>query len=130
LVNPVTNQLLSQERDARLRGWVRAWDQLEATAIEVYRHGSAGWRQRRRFHRARQRLLRDYPAYRAELARHWDGLLAAGEPLDADPFAALLGVESAAMFAGNWRAMQLLPAAREAVNGLLLARIERGDPSA
>jgi hypothetical protein len=44
-----------------------------------------------------------------------------------DPFARLLAAGAARDFAGNWAAMQTLPAAREALNRWLMDLIDASD---
>jgi len=46
--------------------------------------------------------------------------LAAGQPCADDPFRYLLAATRAATFCGSWAHMQALPAAREALNRLIL----------
>lgn len=121
--NPVTATLLRQIADARLRRFVAAWDGLEALVIRVYRSGAADRAAGRQLARLRRRLRRSYPAFRAGLAAYWPAMKAGGEPVGEDPFAALLATRRAADLIDNRRAMQLLPAARQAINEWLLDRV-------
>jgi hypothetical protein len=50
----------------------------------------------------------------------WRQTSRGGKPCEDDPFAFLLTPESAAGFVGSWAHMQALPAAREALNRLVL----------
>jgi hypothetical protein len=47
--------------------------------------------------------------------------------VQADPFLAILAAKDASDFAGDWGALQTLPAAREALNKLLLSIIGRSE---
>ncbi|MGA9531448.1 MAG: hypothetical protein WBR18_01920 [Anaerolineales bacterium] len=121
--NPVTNSLLSRIDDESLHRWVDMWGQLERLAVSVYRCERAGWRARRRYRALRRQLNAGYAGWQDEFAGHWEGQTVGGKPLIVDPFASLLAIESASDLVDNWPALQLLPAAREALNGYLVARI-------
>jgi hypothetical protein len=56
------------------------------------------------------------------LERHWREVLIDRIPLRSSPFEDVLAVSEAAGVIGNWDLMRTLPAAREALNGLLLVR--------
>lgn len=106
---------------------MRDWDRFERMAIRVYRGGRAGLRTRLYFRVLRRRLARDYPAWQEAFADHWRGLLVAGNALERDPFSALLAIEDASAIVDNWAALQLLPAAREALNKYLVQQVGRSD---
>ena len=100
--------------------FARYWDEVETLIIQVYKSGKA-----RRADRADWRALRaGFPAVYAPverpLASHWPGTRAGGEPVTENPFLRLVGTESARSFVGDWSSMQHLPAAREALNRLLV----------
>jgi len=122
MTNPVSRHLLQDVADPALAAWVRNWDALEALIIRTYRRRSASLIDQLLYRWLRWRLRRGYGRWRAGLAAHWRGRLAGGEPLEQDPFERLLQPASAQAFAGDWSTLQLLPAAREAVNSFLLAR--------
>lgn len=126
-MNPYTRSLLERIDDADLRSWVESWDELESLVIEVYRLEAAGPDDERKYRRLRGELQRDYERWKSALEGHWQGLEAGGEPLDRDPFWVLLKPEEVGAFVENWKAMQTLPAAREALNNYLIERIETAD---
>jgi hypothetical protein len=66
-------------------------------------------------------LRERYPDRAEALRPHWQATRAAGAPTRDDPFRLLLAVPEPAAIRGDWRAMQHLPAAREAINRYLLA---------
>lgn len=63
-----------------------------------------------------------YEDWRAVLEPHWRQSKMAGQLATQDPFALLMHVETAAGFVGQWPVMQALPAAREALNRLILSQ--------
>ncbi len=127
-MNPYTRSLLERVEDPDLQSWVERWDELESLVIEVYRLEAAGPDDEREYRRLRTELRRDYERWNPELERHWRGLQAGGEAVTDDPFWALLAPKQAGDFVDNWKAMQTLPAAREALNNYLIERIESAGP--
>lgn len=125
-MNPYTRSLLERIDAPDLRSWVESWDQLESLVIEVYRMEAAGPDDEREFRHLRSELRAEYGRWKPGLETHWQGLEAGGEVLDSDPFWALLEPEGVGAFVGNWKAMQTLPAAREALNNYLIEHIESG----
>ncbi len=125
-MNPFTRSLLREVDDAELAAWVRCWDELESLVVDIYRSRHADWEQARAYRHLRRELTDGYSPWQRELAPYWQGLKAGGTSVEQDPFRALFAEEEAASFVDNWRAMQTLPAAREALNSYLLARIEEG----
>jgi len=130
--NPFTAELLARLAERRagdaaaLAPFVAAWDRLEALVIDVYRAGRAGRADEAAWTALRTSIAAAYDGVAAPLAAHWPRVRAAGRPCAADPFRALLDVPAAAAFVGNRAAMQTLPAAREALNRLLVALAEGG----
>lgn len=61
-------------------------------------------------------LRQHYRTWRDGLRPYWQQTKAAGLPTQTDPFELLLELDSPTAILGNWRAMQHLPAAREALN--------------
>lgn len=101
--------------------FVAQWDRFETHVIRVYRAGAAAEEDRMAIAEVQGWMAHRYADYEAELAPFWADRLAGGEPLRADPFRALLAIEPAEAFVDRWDAMQLLPAAREALNAWLLS---------
>jgi hypothetical protein len=123
-MNPFTRSLLREVNDKELADWVQGWDELETMVVEIYRTRHADREQSRTYDRLRRDLTARYRSWQQELTPHWRGLKAGGTPVTDDPFQALLAEAEAASFVDNWRAMEILPAAREALNSYLIARIE------
>jgi hypothetical protein len=127
-VNPFTRFLLqrlsgrkeSQPPDAGLEAFVEHWDALEALVIRVFKAKAADEADLAEHARVRAWLREHYPAWQAALAAYWPGTRAGGEPVEIDPFAWLLELERADGFVLNWAAMQMLPAAREALNAFVM----------
>ena len=119
-MNPFSRFLTQWSGDASLKAFVAHWDLLEALVIRVYKGAAASedddaqWREHSSWLRER------YPPWRQRLAPHWRQATVGGEPAKEDPFLRLLSAERAAEFVGDWQALQNLPAAREALNRLLL----------
>jgi hypothetical protein len=122
-MNPFTRSLLQKLDDRKLRQFVEAWDQLEVLIIQVYKSGEALPADETAYERTCYWLSRHYPRWQPDLSRYWPKVRAGGEPLEGDPYEILLSIKKAGEIPGNWRAMQILPAAREALNQYLLDRI-------
>ena len=122
-MNPYTRSLLRQLNDRQLGQFVAAWDQLEALLIRVYKSGEASPADETEHEKTSRWLSRHYPRWQPDLSRYWPQMMAGDEPLEGDPFELLLSIQKAGEIPGNWRALQILPAAREALNHYLLDRI-------
>ncbi len=103
-----------------LRNFVQQWDELEELLIHIYKFGVASPVETRAHAEIRSQLQRFYPHWQVQLHPYWTYTLAGGEIVKDDPFLQLLAIEQADDFVDNWRGMQTLPAAREALNQLLL----------
>ena len=68
------------------------------------------------FAEVRPWLRQQYGFWEEVLRPYWQQTKAAGELTQTDPFQLLLDLEAPFAIIGNWRAMQHLPAAREALN--------------
>ena len=123
LMNPFTQSLLKQISDRKLVAFVTRWDALEALVVRVYKGDAATAQDEAEHARLRGALLQDYPRWQATLSEYWPQTRAAGKPTQADPFAFLLSVPRAGDFVDHWAAMQTLPAAREALNRMLVEKI-------
>lgn len=132
-VNPVSRALLGRlspgAAQAERAAFVARWDRVEALVVAVYRADEAAAEDEAVYVDLRGWFADAYPRCAPDLEAHWRAVRAGdgdGHPAD-DPFVALLARPSAASFAGDWDAMRLLPAAREAVNRWLLSEVGDGD---
>jgi hypothetical protein len=123
-MNPYTQTLVKQLKDNRLVDFVAHWDRLEELVIRVYRAKYAAPDDEQEYQVLRSWLLGEYPHWQAVLESYWPLALVAGQPPREDPFTFLLGVPTASSFVRNRSAMTTLPAARQALNQFLQARIE------
>jgi hypothetical protein len=120
--NPFSRFLRSRlpDRSAEADAFVAAWDRLETLVVDVYRRGGADAADEAELAALAADLAARYRAVARALEPHWRAATAAGRPVTADPFLALLSAPGAAWFAGNRAALQQLPAAREAINRWLV----------
>jgi hypothetical protein len=70
-------------------------------------------------------LEEHYGDWQEVMATYWREARVGGQPAAEDPVLKLLSAKAAADFVGDWGAMQHLPAVREAINRMLLARSEK-----
>jgi hypothetical protein len=119
-MNIVTQHLLQAVDEPDLIAFVEAWDRLESLVIDIYKRGYAEKEDTRAYPGLKREAKQSYRKWKAMLEPHWRGLEAAARPVEADPFQAILGRSRAQAFVGDWAAMQTLPAARQAINHLLL----------
>jgi hypothetical protein len=124
-LNPVTRSLLRQLSDPQLSEFVVRWDALEALVIRVFRGQVVTSEDEAEHNRVRTWLAQAYPRWQKALQPHWQQATIAGRAVSKDPFAYLLDIEQARYFAGDWSAMQTLPAAREALNHYLVDLLHR-----
>ncbi len=119
-MNPFTHFLSLRSPDRRLRAFIGAWDELEALVIRVYKANRVAAEDDVSYRQVRAGLV-ERKGHWAEWARpHGQASGGGGAPPAQDPFLRLISAESAAAFVGDWEAMQYLPAAREALNRLVL----------
>jgi hypothetical protein len=95
---------------------------LERLVVGVYRGKVAADAAQLEFEQVWPWLRRRYPDWEAALVPHWRLTRAAGELTTVDPFHLLLAIDGPRSIPGDWRAMQHLPAAREAINRYLTHR--------
>lgn len=126
-MNPFTQSLTRALADPALDVFVAGWDGLEALVVRVYRAGAATPADEAAWADLRPALAAAYPAWAQSLASHWPLTRAGGQPVTADPFARLMAFARAAEIVGDWAAMQTLPAAREALNRMLVERLQAPD---
>lgn len=124
-MNPVTRALLKQLGDGELNKFAEDWDTLEVLIVEIYKQKSLSFDQQEEFFQLQERLQARYAPLQDDLGLFWPKTRVRGESVTTDPFAALLSKQAAQEFVGNWDAMRTLPAAREALNLMLMARIEK-----
>ena len=121
-MNPFTQSLTRALADPALDAFVTRWDALEALVVRVYRGGAASPADEAEWVTLRPALVSAYPVWSSALAPHWPQTRAGGQPVTADPFVRLMAFARAADIVGDWAAMQTLPAAREALNRMLVVR--------
>ena len=121
-MNPFTHFLRGRrgDDDQAFAEFVAHWDRLEQLTIRVYRDKMTPQEAAAEFAAVWPWLRAAYSRWQPALDPYWRATRAAGAPTTADPFLLLLAKESADDIPGDWRAMQHLPAAREALNQYLL----------
>lgn len=88
--------------------------------VGVYREKMPPEMAAREFQRVWPWLRQHYGEWEAALRPYWQQTKAAGAPTRTDPFLLLLAIEQPRDIAGEWNAMQHLPAAREALNRFIV----------
>lgn len=119
-MNPFTKHLSQDLGDSEFLNFVSYWDRLERVLIDVYRQKTTTTAAEPEFHAVWPWLRQQYPTWAKILSPHWQATRAAGEPTKTDPFQLLLDIEKPEDIPGDWRAMQHLPAAREAINRFII----------
>lgn len=119
-MNPFTKFLSQSLTDNHFTAFVEKWDELERIVIGVYRGKITPSSAESDWQGTRTWLLNNYGSWEAVLCPYWQMTSAGGNPTITDPFHLLLDIKIAADIPGDWRAMQHLPAAREAINRYLL----------
>ena len=120
-MNIFSKYLSKRANSAALNEFVAHWDKLEILVITVFKSKQATGEDEEMYRLVSSWFDANYDNWQIKMRPHWQGVLAGGEIIESDPFLALLSAETAADFDGNWRAMQLLAAARETLNNLLVA---------
>jgi hypothetical protein len=115
-MNPFTRFLNQWSKNRKLDEFIAYWDALETIVIHVYRQKVSLDEAGPEFERVWAWLRARYGAWEGVLRPYWQQTKAAGEPTQTDPFRLLLDIQNPAAILGDWRAMQHLPAAREALN--------------
>ncbi len=106
--------------DENLHVFVKDWDILEGLVVGIFRNKTATAADEQIYAQARAELQTHLPQWQSALHFHWQGKKIGGQPAQSDPFAALIAPAHASEFVGNLRLMQTLPAAREALNSLII----------
>lgn len=122
-MNVVTHNLVKQVNDRSLKEFVLYWDRLESLVVNVYRTNYATVEDEAEYQHLKNWIEGHYPDWQEALRPCWQGARIAGESVREDPYKKLLAFENATDITGSWSAMRTLPAAREALNSLLLSLI-------
>lgn len=121
-MNPFSRFLSQWSQNASLDEFVVRWDVLERTVVQVYRQKMTVAEAEPEFNQTWPWLRGQYRQWEAQLRPFWQPTKAGGQPTQTDPFLLLLEIEKTADILGNWRIMQHLPDAREALNQFILAQ--------
>ena len=121
-MNAFTRFLRQWNRDKGLETLIEHCDALEALVVRVYKQGAASGADEAEYQALRRWLQGNYASWREALRPHWQAARVNGTATRQDPFEVIFRAENASDFAGDWSIMQQLPAAREALNRLLLER--------
>ncbi|MCL4263643.1 MAG: hypothetical protein KJ069_10530 [Anaerolineae bacterium] len=124
-MNPFTKFLRQWSADDDFDAFVACWDRLERLTIQVYREKVTVEGAEPEFAEVWPWLREQYGRWQPTLEHFWRQTTAAGAPTQTDPFLLLLEKQSAVAIPGDWRAMQHLPAAREALNQYITTRHPR-----
>lgn len=124
--NPYTGFLSQWSGDQDFARFVGQWDQLERLVIGITRGYIQTWNARPGFGDVQTQLRLSYPRWEPVLRPYWQGTLVGGVPTVIDPFRFLINLPGADSVLGNRQAMQMLPAAREAINRFLLEHSHPG----
>lgn len=119
-MNPFTRHLSQGYPDPQFMTFVAYWDRLERVVINVYREKMTPIAAEPEFNLVWPWLREHYLPWVEALRPYWQATRAAGEPTQTDPFKLLLEFNKPEAIPGDWRAMQHLPAAREAINRYIL----------
>lgn len=115
-MNPFTRFLSQWTTNRSLKIFVSYWDRLELLIVQVHRGKMGVAEAEPEFAEVWLWLRQNYDKWADGLRPYWQQTKAAGEPTETDPFHLLLDLASPKDVIDNWRAMQYLPAAREALN--------------
>ncbi len=126
IMNPFSAFLRRNLRDRSLRTFASRWDRAEDLVIRTYRREIEPVGAQKEWRKLRRQLLKAYPKFSGQLSSFWKQSTIAGKEPDGDPFATILSHEQVSSFEGNWKMLQTLPAAREAINMLVISREKRG----
>ncbi len=121
-MNPFTQFLRQWSKTPDLDTFILYWDRLEKLTIQIYRGKMTVDEAQPEFEVIWPWLRARYGRWQAVLEPFWRDTHAGGQPVQTDPFQLLLEVRSPIDICGDWRMMQHLPAAREALNQYLMAK--------
>lgn len=120
-MNPFTRFLMQWVPQASLAEFVTQWDVLEALVIRVYKGKRATAVDEQQYQQAKAWFEANYAQFAPTLQPYWADTKVGGTTEHDDPFRVLFAPDTAVVFVNNWPAMQHLPAAREALNKLIVA---------
>jgi len=115
-MNPFTRFLNQWSSNRFLSEFITYWDRLEKLVVLVHRGKMTLSVAEPEFAQVWPWLRQHYGRWEEVLRPYWQQTKAASEPTQTDPFQLILELSSPAAILGNWRVMQHLPAAREALN--------------
>ena len=119
-MNPFSKFLSQWSNNEGIEEFVVYWDRLEALTIAVYKEKVTPTKATTEFGVVWPWLRQHYGRWQPQLLPLWQKTKVAGKPTQTDPFQLLLQLATPEEIQGNWTAMQHLPAAREALNRLLI----------
>lgn len=123
-MNPVTQALLKELKQPKLDAFVQDWDTLNDLIIEIFKQKSTTFEQQETYFEVQEKLRTSYAKLKGELEPFWRATRVKDGLSVGDPFQTLIEKRSAKEFVENWDAMRTLPAAREALNQMVMAKIE------
>lgn len=123
-MNPFTRFLRQWSGDKKLETFIEHCDALESLIIRVYKRGKTTAGDEAEYQALRRWMNTNYPAWKDALRPIWKEVQVGGAPVQEDPFLRLTCAEHSEEFVDDWKTLQHLPAAREALNKLVLARSE------
>ena len=123
-MNPFSKFLRQWSRNISLDEFVTYWDRLEGVVIGVYRQKMTPEAAQAEFAEVWLWLRQHYGMWEKALRPLWAETKTGGQRTQTDPFQLLLAFTKPEEIVENWTAMQHLPAAREALNQLLLQESE------
>jgi hypothetical protein len=118
-MNPFTRFLNQWSKNRTLGEFITYWDRLERLVVLVHRAKMTLPVAEPEFAEVWLWLRQQYGVWEEALRPYWQQTKTTGEPTQTDPFQLLLDLKTPAAILDNWRAMQHLPAAREALNRFL-----------
>lgn len=107
--------------EKEIKAFIANWEILEELVEEVYFKGEVEPTDRHLFGSLKLAIKRYYLQLADELKPFWMQVKIAGKLLRNDPFAELLDTPGLSAFLTNWDRMQMVPAAREALNLMLVS---------
>lgn len=124
-MNPVTRRLLDDVDDPELAAFALAWDGLEECLVRIYRMAECPPELAASHAEWRASVEAGLGSWEPALQPHWKATRVNGAPPSESPFLAVVAVRNPDAVIGDRDLMRTLPAAREALNHLLLERAVR-----